>query len=90
MQGNLPIARRGEGLTRSRSVGSRNGFDVCQPLVDPADDVAISQIAQEQEEAVRGLVQPPVAQIMSRQGAIGPMLGVGAAIRVLPVPAILE
>ena len=80
-----------QGLTQPRgSIGCRNGIDVCQPAVDPADDVAISQIAHEQEEAVGGLVQPAVAQIMSRQGAVGPMLGVGARVRVLPVPAILE
>ena len=66
-----------QGLTQPRwSIDCRNGFHGCQPAVDPADDVAISQIAQEQVEAVRGLVQPSVAQIMSRQGAIGPMLGV--------------
>jgi len=36
---------------------------------DPADHIAAGQVAHEQKEAVRGLIQPTVAQIMSRERA---------------------
>jgi hypothetical protein len=38
----------------------------CKALVDPADEVSVADIAQEQEQGVGGLVQAPVAQIVSR------------------------
>jgi hypothetical protein len=41
-------------------------MDTRKLVVDPANDVAAHEIAHEQEEAVRGLVQPTVAQVMLR------------------------
>ena len=38
-------------------------------VVDPADEIAVGQVAHEQEKTVRGLVQPAVAQVMPGQGA---------------------
>ena len=61
-----------------------------EPTIDPTDDIATHEIAHEQEEAVRGLVQPAVAQVMSRQRTLRLVLGVGAYARALPISAILE
>ena len=65
-------------------------IDAGEPTVDPVDDIAIGQIAQEQEEAVRRLVQPPVAQIVPRQGAFRLVLRAGAHAGTLAVAAPLE
>src|SRR5580700_3108975 len=73
-----------------RSVGCRSRVDAREPVVDPADDVLAGQVAHQQEEAVRGLVQPAVAQVMSRQRTPRLVLGVGAYARALPISAILE
>ena len=52
--------------------------------------MAGGEIADEQEEAVRGLVQPTVAQVMPRQRAAGPVFEIGAGIGPFQVAAILE
>ena len=38
-------------------------------LVDPTDQVFVSNIADEQKEAVSGLIEPTIAQAMTGQGA---------------------
>src|SRR5438105_785010 len=73
-----------------RSVGYRSGLDAREPVFDPADDVAVGQVAHEQEEAVRGLVQPAVTQILLGEGTLGLVLGVGAEAGALAIAAGLE
>src|SRR5205085_10586497 len=55
----------------------------------PADNIVASHVAHEQEEAVCGLVQPAIAQIMAGQGGCGPVLRVWAQTPAPLVPAIL-
>ncbi len=56
--------------------------------VNPPNDVAIGNVPDEQEQAVRGLVQPAVAEAMPGQRAIGKGVRVGAGLEALVVPTI--
>ena len=39
-----------------RSIRRRSEIDSREPVIDPTDDIAIGQVAREQEEAVSGLI----------------------------------
>ena len=61
-----------------------------EPPVDPADEIAVGDIAHEQEQAVGRLVEPAVAQIVGRQWASRKMVRLGATPLDLLVPAMVE
>ena len=55
--------------------------------INPPDDVATGNVPDEQEQAVRTLVQPTVPKWMSGQGAIAELVRFGAGLESLVVPA---
>ena len=61
-----------------------------QPVIDPADQVAVGHIANEQVEAVGNLVEMAVSQAISRQRAGPNVVGLGAGAARLPVSAIVK
>ena len=63
---------------------------VSEPPVDPADEIAIGDIPDEQEEAIGRLVEPAVAQIVGRQGTFRKMIRLGTGLPALPVAAMIE
>ena len=58
--------------------------------VDPADQVAIGNVANEQEQGIGHLVEPTVPQVVGRQRAGGNVVGLGAGSAALVVPAAVE
>jgi len=56
--------------------------------INPVDDVATGNVPDEQEQAVRGLIQPAVSEAMPGQGTIGKVIGVCAGLESLVVPAV--
>jgi hypothetical protein len=58
--------------------------------VDPADQVAASHVANEQVQGIRRLVQPTVAQPMVGQWAARQVVGLGAGVPGLVVPAVVK
>jgi hypothetical protein len=58
--------------------------------INPVDDVATGNVADEQEQAVRTLIQPAVSEVMPGQGTIGKVIGVGAGLESLVVPTVGE
>ena len=50
-------------------VGSVRIIGFAQPVIDPADQIAVRNIADEQVERIGGLVEAAVAQIVARQWA---------------------
>ena len=61
-----------------------------QPPVDPADEVAASNVAQEEVKTIGRLVQPAVAKAMAGQWACLNMLRLGAAAAAFVVAAAIE
>ena len=61
-----------------------------QTPVDPADQVAVSDVANEQIQRIGGLIEPAVAQPGSRQRAVGEVVGLGAGEPALVVPAVVK
>jgi hypothetical protein len=61
-----------------------------QAPVDPADQVAASNVANEQVQGIRGLVQPSVAQPMTGQRAARQVIGLGAGVPGLVVSAAVK
>ena len=73
-------------MTASRRAASRSGdWELTAPncAINPADEIVIGDIAHEQEQAVRHLVQAAVAQRVAGQGAGGDVPGLGARARSL-------
>ena len=58
-----------------------------QPLVDPADQIAVGNVANEQVERIGELVQVAVAQVVGRQRTVADVIGLGASPAELGVPA---
>ena len=56
--------------------------------INPVDDVATGNVPDEQEQAVRTLIQPAVSEPMPGQRTIGKVIGVGAGLESLVVPAV--
>ena len=56
--------------------------------INPRDDVAFGNVPDEQEQAVRGLVQPAVPERMPGQGAIGEFVRRGAGLETFVVLAV--
>src|SRR3984893_310686 len=61
-----------------------------QLRVDPADQVTVGNVADEQEQGIGGLVQAPVSQNVLRQRTASDMIRLGAGPADLVVPAIME
>jgi hypothetical protein len=61
-----------------------------QPPVDPAHEITISNVANKKVQRVGGLVQPTVAQPMIGQRAARQMIGLGAGVPGLVVPAVVK
>jgi hypothetical protein len=57
-------------------------------VVNPSNDVATGNVPDEQEQAVRSLVQPPVPEAMPGQGAVAELFRLGAGLEALVVPAV--
>src|SRR5205823_8053103 len=58
--------------------------------IEPGDQVAARDVANEQEQAVGGLVQATVAKPVARQRAVGQVIGLGAGARAFLVSAGFE
>ena len=56
--------------------------------INPVDDVAAGNVPDEQEQAVRTLIQPAVSEAMPGHGTIGKVIRVGAGLESLVVPAV--
>ena len=56
--------------------------------INPVDDVATGNVPDEQEQAVRSLIQPAVSEPMPRHRTIGKVIGVSAGLESLVVPAV--
>ena len=61
-----------------------------QPLVDPADQIAVGKVANEQVQRIGGLVEVAVAQVMGRQRTAADVIGLGAGPAQLAVAAVVE
>ena len=71
-------------MRASRTVGGR------QLGVDPADQIAVGKVADEQEQGVGGLVEVAIPQVMARQGTAANVLGLGTGPAGLFVSAAME
>jgi len=58
--------------------------------VDPADQVAIGNVANKEVERVGGLIEPTVAQVVARQWAVVDVVWLSAGAVALVVPAAVE
>jgi hypothetical protein len=58
--------------------------------VDPADQIAVGNVADEQEQAIGGLVEVAIPQVMARQGAAANVIGLGTGAAALFVLAAME
>ena len=67
-----------------RTVGGR------QLGVDPADQIAVGKVADEQKQGVGGLVEVAIPQVMARQGTAANVLGLGTGPAGLFVSAAME
>jgi hypothetical protein len=63
--------------------------DGLQAPVNPADEVPVGDVANEQVQRVGGLVEPAVAQPKVRQRALGQVIGLGTGVPALIVPAVV-
>src|SRR4051794_6010192 len=72
------------------SLSPRRLICCLQLPVEPADQIAIRNIANEQEQRVRGLVEAAVPQVMAWQRTIVNVIGLGAGPANLIVPAAME
>ena len=61
-----------------------------QPPVEPADEITVGNVANEQMQRVGGLVQPTVAQPVVGQWAAWQMVEFGAGVPALVVPAVVK
>ena len=59
-------------------------------MVDPADQIAIGDVANEQVKGIGDLVEVAVAQVMGRQRTAANMIGLGAGSAELLVSAAVE
>ena len=71
-------------MRASRTVGGR------QLGVDPADQVAVGKVADEQKQGVGGLVEVAIPQVMARQRTAANVLGLGTGLAGLFVSAAME
>src|SRR5512135_801897 len=63
------------------------GVDVSESPVDPADQIAIGNVADEQIKRIGGLVEPTVPQVVARHWALVDAVWLGAGPASLVVPA---
>ena len=75
---------------RRHSVGARRTVGGRQLGVDPADQIAVGKVADEQEQGVGGLVEVAIPQVMARQRAAANVLGLGTGPAGLFVAAAME
>jgi len=59
-------------------------------IPDPAHQIIIGNVADEQVQRVGGLVEPAVPQVMGRQRTVRDVIGLGAGATCLVVPAAME
>lgn len=76
-------------LPGSLQIGVRRACGGFQLAIDPANEVAASDVSDEQKEAVGGLIKPPIPEAWTRYGAGVDMLGLGTGEASLVVPAAL-
>ena len=70
----------------------RTSWAICrlQLLVDPADQISIRNVTNEQVQRISRLVQTAVAQVMGRQWTAADVIGLGAGPTQLGVVAVVE
>lgn len=77
-------------LPRGFQLGPGRTPRAVQLAVDPAHQVVVRKVANEQEERVRGLIQSAVAKVRPGQGARIDVVGLGAGEACLVVSTTLE
>jgi hypothetical protein len=75
------------GAQPGRAVGIMRAVGFSQLPVDPADQITIGDVADEQIKRIGGLVEPTVAQVVARHWATVDMIGLGTSAADLVVPA---
>ena len=87
----VDIAQRfNQGLARLRQRVGALVVRRSQAVIDPADQVAIGNVANEQVQAVGNLIEMAVSQAMGWQRAGGDVVRLGAGAARLFVPAVME
>jgi hypothetical protein len=83
--------RRDEGVPHAGQP-VRASWTACrlQPLVNPADQIPIGNVANEQLDGIGGLVEVAVAQVMGREWTAAHVIGLGAGSAELGVSAAME
>src|SRR6185437_13956895 len=77
-----------QGLAQPSNAIRAFGTRIAQPLIDPADEIPLRNVAYEQEQAVCGLVEATVAQSVARQRAcrkVGFLIAQSGGLRVAAV-----
>ncbi|MFX8393322.1 hypothetical protein ABTL67_19660, partial [Acinetobacter baumannii] len=74
-------------LSGSPQLGYRRASSGSQLAIDPAREVAASDVPDEQKEAVGGLIEPTIPKAWKRYGAGVDMIGFGTSEAALVVPA---
>ncbi|KAH3553394.1 hypothetical protein KXW50_009305, partial [Aspergillus fumigatus] len=74
-------------LSGSLQIGLRRAWGGFQLAIDPADEIAASNVSDEQKEAIGGLVKPPIPQSWEGHRAGFDMVGLGTGEAALIVPA---
>ena len=71
--------RRDDGVSHAgQPVRTSRAICRLQLLVDPADQIPIGNVANEQVQRIGGLVEAAVAQVMGRQRTAADVIGLGA------------
>jgi hypothetical protein len=74
-------------LSSSLQIGVRRACGGFQLAIDPANEIAASDVPDEQKEAVGGLIKPPIPEAWTRYRAGIDMIGLGTGEATLVVPA---
>jgi hypothetical protein len=87
----IDIAERADdGLAQTTKAVRRLGICGTQLLIDPRHQVAASNVADEQEQAVRHLVEAAVSERVPRQRAAADVVGLSTRAGPFVVPAVEE
>jgi hypothetical protein len=71
-------------IWRSRLISGR------KPIIDPADEVTMADVSNEEEQRVGCLIQATITQVMAWQRAAADEARLGAGVRALREPAVLK
>ena len=82
--------RLDQGWAARGSSGAAGSIGLVQPVIDPADQVAVGNVANEQVQAVGDLVEVAVSQLMGWQRAGRNVVRLGAGAAGLLVAAVMK